>query len=186
MAQSGYAVLERPSRDVTRPEQERTFEVLDTKTLSKEILQVGGRTKSGRKKKDRKMVANPPILPITIPTDVEAEEDSLEPTQEAPRHLQEDEEEQLPVLPTERQNIKVFTDITEATIEVVYHYHDESVVCLFMDQGSRTKLRPKKGMVLEIEIDGERINVYSPGVYVPIEPFGVDLVFLLVNSSPEE
>jgi hypothetical protein len=39
---------------------------------------------------------------------------------------------------------------------------------------------------MEIEVDGEKVSVYSPGVYISADPFDCDMVFLLVLNSNDE
>lgn len=200
----GYAMLERPKRKVTREGQARSFEVFDTETLTKEIINIEeSKPKVSKKKKPANapktvmdtvepkglpegttMVTKPefPSGSIVSESGDEKEDDSWD-SINANGESKDRNEYELPEL---RYTVKVYTDITEVSIEAVHVYKDENVVCIFMDKDDKTKLKPKKGVSMDIEVLGDRMTVYSPGVYIPSTPFGCDIVFLLVQNEQEE
>ena len=188
---AGYAMLERPRRNVTREGQARTFEIFDTEKLTKETFNIEeSKPKVGKKKK---VVASQKTV-----MDMVESKGLPEGTTKVVREIEEVLEETAPEvvdftadsneyhLPEVRSVVKVYSDITEITIDAVHVFMDDKVVCIFMDKDAQTKLKPKKGISMEIEALGKRVSVYSPGVYVPIEPFGCDMVFLLVQNQEEE
>jgi len=192
---SGYAMLERPRRKVTVEGAPRSFEILDTEAMTKETFNI-----EGQKPKKRRKASN--AEPKTIMDTVEPPglpEGTTKVVREPVVKPQEPEEDcawsaieadaKYDVSPkAERleKTIKVHTDITEVTIGVAHVHMDGEVVCIFMYKDSNTKLKPKKGTEMEIEVDGEKVSVYSPGVYISADPFDCDMVFLLVLNSNDE
>ena len=170
MESSGYTQIERLTMGNSAYTEDREFEILDVSTGTKEILFIPGIQKAEPKKEhlpkeEPKVAKKKTIKP--------KEATYQEPPIEFPKATQ------------EKKIIKIYSDITEVTIEVLHYYYNETFVCLFMDKDSNTKLKPKTGIELDIEIEDERFTVYSPGVYVPSTPFGCDVVFLLVVPQEE-
>lgn len=191
---AGYAMLERPRRKLTNEHSARTFEVFDTESLTKETLNI-----EAVKPKAKKKRVGPPktVMDMVEPKGL-PEGTTRVPHEYSPEVVKEEEAPPENVsqdlacdhneyhLPELRSVVKVYSDITEITIDAVHVFMDDHVVCIFMDKDAPTKLKPKKGISMDIEALGRRVTVYSPGVYVPVEPFGCDMVFLLVQNEGEE
>jgi hypothetical protein len=162
----GYTVLERPKRNIARPNDGREFQFFDMKNFTTETMITGKATIDAPQPKKQKKIPKKDIVPPQTAEIMEEKEEKLK--------------------PWDTTIIKVFTDITEASIEVVHVDKNDDYICIFMDSLSPTKLKPRKGATLEIEVDGEIINAYSPGVYSSIPQVGLDMVFLLVSTEDNE
>jgi hypothetical protein len=143
----------------------RTFEFFDMKSGERETITINGKTG----KKTSKPKRSPKKPEQEIEEEVKA---FLEPHKEV---------EQM-----ETKTIKVITDITESEIDVIHAETNDECICIFMDSNSKVKLKPKKGAIITIEIDGYQVEAYSPGVYITIDKLNMDMVFLLVYGGNEE
>ena len=161
----GYAEIKPPARQVTKIGEARTFDVVDYSNESERtIISVDEGKKERPQRKYTKKQSPPPTPEIT-----EAESKEQFEKKEGPQI-----------------SVVFKTDVLETEIYVDHVYKDQSVVCIFYSSNSPTKVRPKRGTNFTICIDGDDIDVYSPGVYVPAPHIDSEVAFFLVDQEETE
>ena len=161
---SNYAPIVRPLREETNPGDERKFEIIDFSNNQQkttiELNTSSNTSKTRAKKKPKEKVVKEVVDAEPEPTLCEE--------------------------PMLSHSVVFKTDILETEIQVSHVHKTENFVCLFYPSSSKVKIRPKAGTHFVLEVEGEDIPLYSPGVYVPDTPFSLEVAFFLVDNSKVE
>jgi hypothetical protein len=167
LKKTGYTQIQKPQRQWDGDQAGREFEIIDMGVPSSTKITIGAPTPE-KKKRARKKAPAQEVIPVS--------------REEMPEDIKEPE---LTYHDCPPKTVKFRTDITEVEIEAMYVHIENEVICIFFDIESKMKIKPRKGTWLEVEIDGDSMDVYSPGISIPVPCMGMEIIFLLAGDRPE-
>lgn len=86
-----------------------------------------------------------------------------------------------------QKNVVFITPYTDVSVDAYQVYIDGEIFSIVTPSDDRVKVKPKRGIKLNAIYDEIEYNLYSSGIYIPIDKLNSMIsIFFIVDESKEE